>query len=76
MLFCNFCPGSPKVATVACENCSYYYCSACLKKFHPKAGPLKTHNIVKGKNKAHNYSNEMITAAKYKSIYIHKYSYI
>lgn len=50
MLTCNFCSGKGKVATAACESCTYYYCAACLKKFHPKVGPLKAHNIIKGKS--------------------------
>ncbi|XP_067936646.1 uncharacterized protein [Watersipora subatra] len=47
MLLCSFCSGTRSLATAACENCTYYYCSGCLDKYHPSVGPLKSHNIIK-----------------------------
>ncbi|KAG5674659.1 hypothetical protein PVAND_004612 [Polypedilum vanderplanki] len=47
-LRCQMCDTStPRVASVACEQCEIRYCDQCRDLCHPLRGPLAKHNLVK-----------------------------
>uniref|UniRef100_A0A672F9C4 Tripartite motif containing 67 n=1 Tax=Salarias fasciatus TaxID=181472 RepID=A0A672F9C4_SALFA len=43
---CQLCDRNPVDATVMCEQCDVYYCSACQQRCHPSRGPLAKHRLV------------------------------
>ncbi|XP_074470892.1 E3 ubiquitin-protein ligase TRIM9 isoform X1 [Sebastes fasciatus] len=49
---CQLCDRNPVDATVMCEQCDVYYCSACQQRCHPSRGPLAKHRLVPPPNRA------------------------
>lgn len=47
-LRCQMCESdTPKVASVACEQCEIRYCEGCRELCHPSRGPLAKHNLIR-----------------------------
>ncbi|VDD87200.1 unnamed protein product [Enterobius vermicularis] len=47
LIFSQLCDGDkPEEASVFCEQCDIYYCSACQSSLHPARGPLASHKLV------------------------------
>uniref|UniRef100_A0A668AGM1 Tripartite motif containing 67 n=1 Tax=Myripristis murdjan TaxID=586833 RepID=A0A668AGM1_9TELE len=43
---CQLCDRNPVDATVMCEQCDVFYCTACQQRCHPSRGPLAKHRLV------------------------------
>ena len=47
-LRCQMCESdTPRVASVACEQCEIRYCDGCRELCHPSRGPLAKHNLIR-----------------------------